>query len=70
MKWSIELYEKTVDEHRKVLLDRDGCLDNACDEALDMLMYIPGLGPYIHNKLKAFDSTSKLARDIIKGNNL
>jgi hypothetical protein len=69
MKMTTDKYDEVVTKHRQALLKRDGCLDNAADEATDMLMRIPGLGKYITGRLHEVDSVWHLTRDLVGGFN-
>jgi hypothetical protein len=67
MKFTDADYEAVVDKARQELFDRDGSFDNVGDKVEELLMYTPGLGPYMRKKLKTFDCGMRLASDIHNG---
>ena len=63
-RWSEKKYREFLDEKRKELMERDGCLDNVGQFAEDLLMYTPGLGPYLRKKMQELFPMLRLANDL------
>ena len=67
MKFTEKDYESVVEKARKEVLEKDGCFDNLAQKVEDLLMYTPGLGPYMRKKLHVFDCGMRLSSDIHNG---
>jgi hypothetical protein len=67
MKFTELDYIEVVETARRDILEEDGCFDNIGERVNDLLMYTPGLGPYIRKKKHALMESSHLARDIVNG---
>jgi hypothetical protein len=67
LKFTEKDYESVISKARRELLKRDGCLDNTADKVEELLMYTPGLGPFMRKKMKTFNPAMRLSSDIHNG---
>lgn len=67
MKFTELDYKEVVENARRDILEADGGFDNLGERVNDLLMYTPGLGPYIRKKKHALIESAQLARDIVDG---